>query len=633
MKPSDNNTGPWGDAYADLEQSIVAALETYSNVHRGSGHFSQVTTHLFEAARNIVLEYLDLPPSRYTVIFCTPRRAGLLAARLKPDCYKIISSHDFNLPLGVRAMAVRKGSLPRGTPFQTGGGTTTIVAPDWVIWTRAPGRFEAGTPAIINIIAFARALQLKKKYGDNAFFRTGDEAYTTSDILLNGDPAESSGKELLEQLRYDLIGLGVKVPVSGGEETYINFDNGASTPAFRSVWRAARKAYGQPPEVHNEIIKEVKSLCATVLDAPLSSFDVLFTSNTTESINLVAENLQHSTGDIQPVVVNTILEHNSDDLPWRLVTGNNVIRLGIDREGFIDIEELEKLLNEYNGKRQHGLKRILIVAVSGASNVLGVFNDLSEISRVVHRYGAHLLVDAAQMVAHRKVKTDADGIDYLVFSGHKIYAPFGTGVLIARKGLLAFSHEELNQINKSGEENVTGITALGKALVLLDSVGFDTIREEEQALTAILLRGMSRIKGLRIHGISDPDAPSFRRKGGVIAFEIKGMFSNKIAEELAMQGGIGIRYGCHCAHMLVKHMLGVSRWLESLQRVIATISSGIAFPGVARISLGIQNTPEEADRFLSVLGKIATGDKVSDADISKRISDFIYSSERRIFGQ
>ncbi|MDQ1296287.1 MAG: cysteine desulfurase / selenocysteine lyase, partial [Bacteroidota bacterium] len=190
-------------------------------------------------------------------------------------------------------------------------------------------------------------------------------------------------------------------------------------------------------------------------------------------------------------------------------------------------------------------KRIRIVAVSGASNVLGVFNDLKEIGRIVHQYGARLLVDAAQMIAHRKVDMERCGIDYLAFSAHKVYAPFGTGVLVARKGLLHFTLVKMEMIQSSGEENTVGIASLGKALLLLQRIGPDIIREEEQSLTERALRGLSQIEGLTIYGIKDPGAHKFPLKGGVIVFSLKNKFSNVVAKELAEQGGIGVRYGCH----------------------------------------------------------------------------------------
>ncbi|MBK9388952.1 MAG: aminotransferase class V-fold PLP-dependent enzyme [Bacteroidetes bacterium] len=132
-------------AYEALEQSVFSALETYSNVHRGSGHFSMATTSLFEKAREIVLEYLNLKKDKYTVIFCTPSREIALRALLNPLDYKCISSLDIGLSIGVRAMAVRSKALPGGVPFQSGGGTARLVARDWVVWADKPDRFEAGT--------------------------------------------------------------------------------------------------------------------------------------------------------------------------------------------------------------------------------------------------------------------------------------------------------------------------------------------------------------------------------------------------------------------------------------------------------------------------------------------------------
>ena len=147
-----NDTSLSPSAFSDLENSIYAALETYSNVHRGSGHFSAATTHLYELARNIVLEYLDLSKSKYCVIFCTPAGTKQLIKLLQPESYFCLSSKDIGLPIGVRALAVMKKSLPGGVPFQTGGGTARLVSPDYVVWARTPDKFEAGTPAIINII-------------------------------------------------------------------------------------------------------------------------------------------------------------------------------------------------------------------------------------------------------------------------------------------------------------------------------------------------------------------------------------------------------------------------------------------------------------------------------------------------
>ncbi len=118
---------------------------------------------------HIILEYLGLNKGKYAVIFCTPGRAEALKTQLKPESYQSVSRQEIGLPLGVRALAVERKALPGGTPFQTGGGTTRLISPCWVVWADAPNKFEASTSAIVNVIAFARALRLIKHFGNDAF--------------------------------------------------------------------------------------------------------------------------------------------------------------------------------------------------------------------------------------------------------------------------------------------------------------------------------------------------------------------------------------------------------------------------------------------------------------------------------
>jgi hypothetical protein len=263
------------NAFTELEKGVYAALETYSNVHRGSGHNSMVSTHLFEQARDIVLEYLELKKGKYVVIFCTPRRAAILMAQIKPESYQIVSSQDFGLALGVRALAIDRKALPRGTPFQAGGGTTSLVAPGWVIWAGAPDRFEAGTPAIINVIAFARALRLIRHFGKDAFSDSKVEKLDAVEILRHDELMEYSGRKLLDELRQTLIGRGVLVPTAEGARPFINLDNGASTPTFMPVWNTVCQTWRQPRQVQQEIIQEARSICAGMLDAAPAAYDVI----------------------------------------------------------------------------------------------------------------------------------------------------------------------------------------------------------------------------------------------------------------------------------------------------------------------------------------------------------------------
>ncbi|MCU0251800.1 MAG: aminotransferase class V-fold PLP-dependent enzyme [Vicinamibacterales bacterium] len=623
-------------AFEALEQGVYAVLENYSNVHRGSGHHSMVSTYLFEQARGIVLEHLGLSAGKYVVIFGTPRSADTLTGLLERGSYLTASSRDVGLPLGVRALAIERRALPTGPPVLTGGGTARLVAPGWVMWATAPGRFEAGTPGIVNVIAFARALLLRRRLGDHAFEVPADVTRTAAGILRVDDLERFSGRALLQALRQTLIGRGVRVPTVDGDQPYVNLDNGASTPTFEPVWAAFRQAWRQPADVQQDLIRDVRSIVAEAVGAPPSEYDVIFTANTTDAINLVAESEGRAgargTG---PVVINTLLEHNSNELPWRAVPGATLLRLPMNGEGFLDLGKLEAWLRAYNQDGQHGATRVTLVAVSGASNVLGVFNDLAEIAQIVHRYGARLLVDGAQLVAHRKVEMAGAGIDYFAFSAHKVYAPFGTGVLVARKGLLAFSPAEMEGIRSAAEENVAGIAALGKALVLLHRIGMDVIQEEEQALTARALLGMGRVPGIKIHGIANPESPSFAFKGGVVPFDLKGVLSHTVARRLAARGGIGVRSGCHCAHLTVKRIAAVPPWAEQLQRLILTVLRKFELPGVVRVSLGIENSEADVDTLIHVLDGIARRPKAGPAEMAFRqqMDDACKAAAQRVYAQ
>ena len=638
MSERSNETVPLNNetvqAFTELRQSVYAAMETYSNVHRGSGYNSMVTTYLFEKARDIILEYLGLNKSRFVIIFCTSRAEESIRAQLLPGSYHTVSSLDHGLPLGVRALAVKREMLTGRAPFQSGGGTTKLISKEWIIWADAPDKFEAGTPAIINIIAFARALTMIREKGKELFFNYLTPPQTPGEILYNDELDKYHGQELLDELRKTLIGRDLMVPSMHGPVHFINLDNSASTPTFTPVLNAFYQTLFQPVEVKQQIIQEVRNIIAGALGATLTKYDIIFTSNTTEAINLVAESLKRETEEgIEPVLLSTLFEHSSNDLPWRMVNSYSMIRLKPDDEGFIDLKEMEVLMSGYNREGKHGNKRIRFVAVSGASNVLGVCNNLEEIGRIAHQFGAKLLVDAAQLVAHRKINMEACGIDYLAFSAHKVYAPFGCGVLIFRKGLLNFSSTEMDLIRFSGEENAGGIAALGKAIVLLQRIGMALIREEEQALTARALSGMGQIEGLRIFGVKNSDSPGFGQKLGVILFSMKSMMPSRVAGEMAIRGGIGVRSGCHCAHIIIKHLLNMTPSLERFQRFILAVFPKVKFPGLVRVSLGIETSEEDIDTMINVLSEIAKKGPpvVAERIVQKQLDDSVKAVARRVY--
>ena len=613
VNTKESDTG-YARALAELEQGVRAALETYSNVHRGTGHNSRVSTILFEQARDIILGYLKLDKDRYEVVFCTPWLAEILMAQLGSSNYHVVSSQDIGLPIGIRALVAERNVWPGGVPFQSGGGTIRMVSPNSVVWSEAPDRFEAGTPNIVNAIVLAKALILVERFGVDVFRDPADRELAqmahsgAANTLYHDEFLGYSGKGLLLELRKAALGRGRLVPTTEGERPYINLDNGASTPALSPIWDVVCRTWRQPEPVRREIIREVKKICAGFLGAPAQEYDIIFTSNATEALNIAARSLgAEAEGDSEPVVLNTVLEHHSNELPWRYVPGVSSVRLPVDDEGFVDMDDLECLLREYNEDGAHGKKRIRVVAVSGASNVLGSYNDLQTISRMAHKYGARILVDGAQLVAHRRVDVEEFGIDFLAFSAHKMYAPFGSGALVVRKGLLSIDPGQLAKIKASGEENAAGIAALGKAITLLERVGMDVIEEEERALTRRILRGLSRMPEIDVYGVRDPDSPRLRSRAGVIAISFKSVPHNLAARELAEHGGIGVRNGCFCAHLAVQHSLRIHPIRIFVARAAFLLFSGLddaVLPGMVRVSLGIENSEEDIDALMRTLERI-----------------------------
>jgi selenocysteine lyase/cysteine desulfurase len=482
-----------------------------------------------------------------------------------------------------------------------------MVSPGRIAWADSPARHEPGTPNIIGDIALAAALGIADGRGADCFRAArdpDDSAESVFDDSLDG----LSGRPLLERLRGLLVGRERPVPADSGEPAYVNFDNGASTPTFRPVWNSFRRALRRPEESWPGIVAAARRRCLELFGAPAADYDLLFCGNTTEAVNVAARCLVAPAAGTGTVVLNTALEHNSDELPWRHCPAVTLVRLPADNEGFIDLAALERILRSYNVEHRHGAKRVRLVAVCGASNVMGSYNDVAAISRIVHHHGARLLVDAAQLAAHRPVRMAADNIDLLAFSAHKMYAPFGSGGLVARRELAAPAEPALAAARASGEQNVAGVAALGKAAELLGRIGFDPLVEEERRLTCRCLRGLRARPAVRVWGIGDPCAERFPRKGGVVCFSVRGVPHNVAVRRLAEAGAVGARNGCFCVNMYVKRLLGVGRLKDALAHV------GLAlFPrlmerflvGLVRVSFGLYNTEAEVERFLAALDRLS----------------------------
>ena len=634
------------NSYSELRRVTMEALKRYSNVHRGSGQHSVISTKLYEHARELILDYLGLDKT-YTVAFLNAREMQIYEQQIKeknPEAKTFaLNSTQFGLPIGACALVVKTVDLPIGAPKVPGGGTIKFVSPDVVretqgfgdtiryclekfisyllprvVWADYPDRFEAGTPNIIGSIVFAKALEMIKASHNEGLFQV--KTKESLEALWKDDFGSVSGEELFKMFRETLVGKGEQVPTEGGNVSYINFDHGASTPTFRAIADVYTRMLNQPKEISEIVLAKVKGIAKTYFGYG-DSHECIFSSNTTDAVNIVAENMAFyakSHPEEEPVIINTLLEHNSNELPWRQIPGVEHKFLMADRNGVVDIEAMEKMLKEYNWDKKYGpKKRIKMIALSGASNVLGTMNDIQEISRIAHRYGAEILVDAAQTAVHREIKMKEWGIDYLAFSAHKMYAPFGSGGLIVRKNLLSFPQDQLEQIIAQGEENLAGIAALGKSMEILHKIGVGRIEKYEEQLTQKLLFELQKLRdeipGLEILGITDPNSPWFDegapvKKGPVVAFSIPKIPHNMVAKFLAEWGGIGVRDGCFCANILVKWLLDVLPFENIMATTGLKYFPSLMKPfllGVARASFGLENTPEEIDRFIEILKKIA----------------------------
>lgn len=595
-------------ALLELEQSISSAAASYSNVHRGAGYCSEITTQLYEKAKWIVLDFLNLNAKKYCVFFCTPEHSRRLRQKLKNEDYKIITSCEICLPVGLHALAIKTKAVPRGVPILKGGSTVKIVSSHSVMWADAPQKLEAGTPSAINAIAFAAALQICKKYKINSLKYIQQSEFLTPDLLHNDSLARYHGQELYIKVKNQLRGRALKVPVERGENSFTSLDNAASTPALLPVLDTALKALRILPSLSPEIIGEVKKILSDFFEIDLEKFEIIFTGNTTEAVNIAAQFIKaeyEQTSNL--VILSSELEHNSNELPWRFIPGATLIRLPVDKEGFISHSELEEVLKNYNTEKKYGEKRIRVVAISGASNVLGTFNNIEAISKITHKYNSRLFVDGAQLTAHRSINIDYAGVDYFAFSGHKIYAPFGTGALIIRKEFVKADADELELIKSSGEENIVGIAAIGKAISIIQRIGIDTIEENEKKLIKKLLKSISEMQGLEFFGIKDWEIEKLYQRAGVISFCMKGIPHNQAAKYLSEKSAIGVRSGCFCAHILLRKLLKINAITFVLTKLAFKLTPRLArsfLPGLLRVSIGLQNDESDIDRLIGTLKEI-----------------------------
>lgn len=291
-----------------------------------------------------------------------------------------------------------------------------------------------------------------------------------------------------------------------------------------------------------------------------SAKEIIFTRNATESLNLVAYSYGLSHLQKGDEIVVSILEHHSNQLPWRMVaekTGAVVKYLECDRQGHISDADLQAAFSE----------KTKLVAVTQVSNVLGIRTPIDKIVALARKSGAVVVLDAAQSTPHMEVDVQKLGVDFLAFSGHKLMAPMGIGVLYGRKELLSemppfltggemirtvtrdkVVYAELPHKFEAGTVNGAGAWALAAAIRYLQEVGYEQIQKQELLLTTQLMDGLKKVPHVQVQGSPDP-----KEHCGIVSFTIDGVHPHDVSSILDADG-IAVRAGHHCAQPLMQQI-------------------------------------------------------------------------------
>lgn len=320
-----------------------------------------------------------------------------------------------------------------------------------------------------------------------------------------------------------------------------------------------------------------------------SAREIIFTRNTTESINLVAYSYGLSHVQAGDEILVSIMEHHSNLLPWQMVarqTGATLRFMECRQDGSLDLDEVQEQITE----------KTKIVAITQISNVLGRENPVKEIAAMAHAKNAVIVVDGAQSTPHMAVNVQNLDVDFFAFSGHKLFGPMGIGVLYGKKKLLkdmppflsggemiesvtrdSAKYAELPHKFEAGTVNAAGAVGLHAAIRYVQSIGFDVMQERELAVTRRAFEGLKEIPHVHVLGSDKAEEHT-----GILTFTIDDIHPHDVSEIL-IADGICVRAGHHCAQPLLTH-LGIS--------------------SATRASFMFYNTEEEADLFVKSIAGI-----------------------------
>jgi selenocysteine lyase/cysteine desulfurase len=402
-----------------------------------------------------------------------------------------------------------------------------------------------------------------------------------------------------------VVGNDLAAPlIQGGTVRYANLDYAASAPAVEDVaaylteilpyYASVHRGAGFASQVSTSVYENARDIVARFVGAR-DDDTVIFTRNTTDSLNLLAGCVQtllseqgfvDGISNVHGEVLYLDIEHHANLLPWQRLPHRSVVAA----------HSIAATLSRVETQLRAG--NVVLVAVTGASNVTGEILPVAELAVLAHRYGARIVVDAAQLAPHRRIDLARDGIDYLVFSGHKLYAPFGSGVIVGRPDWLdagaphlagggAVTEARLESVrwttgparHEAGSPNVLGAATLAKATEILAGLDEAGWHGHEQALRAHLVDGLNALDGVTVHQLFT-DSDSYPGSGtiGVVNFSVAGYDAGLVAAYLSAEHGVGVRDGKFCAHPLLRRLglpsgslrasFGVGSRLEDAQRLV-----------------------------------------------------------------
>ncbi|MBT2536628.1 aminotransferase class V-fold PLP-dependent enzyme [Arthrobacter sp. ISL-69] len=394
-----------------------------------------------------------------------------------------------------------------------------------------------------------------------------------------------------------VTGAEIQAPlIQGGHVRYANLDYGASAPALSVVsaylneilpyYASVHRGAGYASQISTSVYENSRNIVRAFVGGRTDD-SVIFTRNTTDSLNLLAGCLPVADGRHTGEVLYLDIEHHANLLPWQ----------GVPHRSVVAAPTLSATLENLRSELSQG--DISLLAVTGASNVTGEILPIRELAALAHEHGARIVVDAAQLAPHRRIDIAADDVDYLAFSGHKLYAPFGSGVLVGRPDWLdagtphlagggAVREARLDSVSwatgparhEGGSPNVLGAATLARATQVIGALDQELWHAHETAIRSFLVEGLRKIDGVTVHQIfSDTDQATDTI--GVVNFSVEGYDAGLVAAYLSAEHGVGLRDGRFCAHPLLKRLglpsgslrasFGVGSRLEDAQRLLAGI--------------------------------------------------------------